>query len=479
MSDGVWIYVPEEGEGKAWTGRVWSDADGLRRWRFEVVRSVNHTSLYGQGVFDGAKPVTALLDHQRPATLLRPIVTTVDPGKIGMTHPWLRTRLEGSFQALLTGKAVTDEHEPLFSGVGFESASFSAWYGGRIFSETHDSEYRTRSIEVGEPQTEKIVISGIGELEAIRQAHVASDHASSQVRALSILRINFDRMLSLSEAMDLSLGLELVFGFLVGFRPEPPTFHLWWPPHAEDESSEIRDAELELGGVHFRSDKSPHPFNCVHVRGRDGAGLKQVVAGYAANPSDIVNRIHAIQIGRWFGSTLNDKFAAVMPIFEECLKAKYRLAPELTYMEEEAKFFAYVDSSGDPDLIEFSKKHLEVKDRKSPSLSTLIGRALDELNAAGFRFDLKLASRIAKRRATMFHSAPLMSDNDVREFYMETRAVTAALMLLTLRDLAVDISQLPQAYNAMNDFTPFMPEMPPPRLTDVGIVNADVPPQTS
>ncbi|MCH7725784.1 MAG: hypothetical protein IH991_04785, partial [Planctomycetes bacterium] len=392
--------------------------------------------------------------------MLRPIVTTVDPGKIGMTHPWLRTRLEGSFQALLTGKAVTDEHEPLFSGVGFESASFSAWYGGRIFSETHDSEYRTRSIEVGEPQTEKIVISGIGELEAIRQAHVASDHASSQVRALSILRINFDRMLSLSEAMDLSLGLELVFGFLVGFRPEPPTFHLWWPPHAEDESSEIRDAELELGGVHFRSDKSPHPFNCVHVRGRDGAGLEQVVAGYAANPSDIVNRIHAIQIGRWFGSTLNDKFAAVMPIFEECLKAKYRLAPELTYMEAEAKFFAYVDSSGDPDLIEFSKKHLEVKDRKSPSLSTLIGRALDELNAAGFRFDLKLASRIAKRRATMFHSAPLMSDNDVREFYTETRAVTAALMLLTLRDLAVDISQLPQAYNAMNDFTPFMPEMP-------------------
>lgn len=479
MSDGVWIYVPENGEDNAWTGRVWSDADGLRRWRFEAVRSVNHTSLYGQGVFEGAKPVTALLDHQRPATLLRPIVTTVDPGKIGMKHPWLRTRLEGSFQALLTGRAVTDEHEPLFSGVGFESASFSAWYGGRIFSETHDAEYRTRSIEVGEPQTENIVISGIGELEAIRRAHVASDHASSQIRALSILRVTFDRMLSLSEAMDLSLGLELVFGFLVGFRPEPPTFHLWWLPRAEDESSEMRDAELQLGGVHFRSDKSPHPFECVHVRGRGGVGLEQVVAGYAANPSDIVNRIHAIQVGRWFGSTLNDKFAAVMPIFEECVKAKYPLSAELSYLEEEARFFAYVDASGDHDLIEFSKKHLEVKRRKSPSLSTLIGRAFGELNAAGFQFDLKLASRIAKRRAKMFHSAPLMSDDDVRAFYMETRAVTAALMLLTLRDLSVDISQLPQAYHAMNDFAPFMPKLPPTKSAEVEFVNEDVPPETT
>jgi hypothetical protein len=475
LSTGVWIYVPEEGDDASWTGRVWSDSDGMRRWRFEAVRSVDSTSLYGQGVFDGAKPVTALLDHQRPATLVRPIVTTVDPGKVGIKHPWLRTRLEGSFQALLTGRAVIDEHEPLFSGVGFESTSFSAWYGGRPFSETQNAEYRTRSIEVSEPRTEKVAIHGLGDLDATRRAHVASDHASSHIRALSVLRITFNRLLSLSEAMDLSLGLELVFGFLVGFRPEPPTFHLWWPASAEDDAPQVREAELDLGGVHFRPDKLPHPFNCIHVRGRDGAGLEQVVAAYAANPSDIVNRIYAVQLGRWFGGTLNDKFAAVMPIFEEYVKAKYQLPPERSYVQLEADFFAYVDASDDPDIIEFSKKHLEVKNRKSPSLPTLIGRALNELNAAGFKFDAKLASRIAKRRATMFHSAPLMSDDGVQAFYMETRAVTAALMLLTLRDLGVDISQLSQAYHAMNDFTPFMPEIPPPRLTDVEFVDVGGP----
>lgn len=476
MNDGVWIYVPEAGDQEPWTGRVWSDSDGIRRWCFEAIRRANGVSMYGQGVFERAGPVTVMLDHQRPATLIRPLVTRVDPGSIGLKYAGLRTRLEGSFQALLAGKSVTDEHEPLFSGMGFESVSFSAWYGGRLISEQRDPEYRTKSIELGEPLTERVTISNIGELKATRQAHVASDHISSQIRALSTLRINFDRLRSLSEVMDLGLGLELVFGFLVGFRPEPPTFHLWWPPRAENSTSEICDAELSLGGVYFRTAKPPHPLNCVNVCGRNGVKLDKVLASYAANSTDIVTKIHAVQLGRWFGGTLKEKFGAVIPVLEKCVKAKYQSASERSYIQAEIDFFAYIDASGDPELINFSKKHVEVKKRKSPSLPTLLARAFDDLNSAGFRFDAELAPRIARRRAAMFHSAPLMSDDDVQAFYLETRAATTALMLLTLRDLGVDISHLPEAYNAMSDFTPFMPEFPPPRLTNVKIADADLPP---
>lgn len=117
MTNGTWIYIPErDGGGEPWTGRIWAEGEQSRRWSFEAIRHAEIKDIYASGVFEGAKPVSVLLDHQRPATLIRPLVLRVDPGKVGTTHPFPRTRLEGSFQALLTGLAIKDEETPQFAG---------------------------------------------------------------------------------------------------------------------------------------------------------------------------------------------------------------------------------------------------------------------------------------------------------------------------------------------------------------------------
>ena len=84
MTKGTWIYVPERDDGgEPWTGRIWSEGEQSQRWNFETIRHANLKKIYGCGVFEGAKPVSVLLDHQRPATLIRPLVLQVDPGKVG------------------------------------------------------------------------------------------------------------------------------------------------------------------------------------------------------------------------------------------------------------------------------------------------------------------------------------------------------------------------------------------------------------
>ena len=458
MTKGTWIYVPERDDGgEPWTGRIWSEGEQSQRWNFETIRHANLKKIYGCGVFEGAKPVSVLLDHQRPATLIRPLVLQVDPGKVGAPYPFPRTRLEGTFQALLTGLAIGDEQAPQFAGVGFESKAFAAWYGGRSFSVNTGEDNQTKSIEVAKPDEEIIVIGNLGEVKATRLAHVKGNDSMSEVSTRYIFRITFDRLLSLSEAMDLCLGLELVFGFLVGFRPRPPTFHLWLPAGGNDESvSETRGAELELGGVYFRDVPIPHQMERVHRCGQDGTGLRQVLEAYMAAPIDIVTRIYAVQVSRWFGASLNDKFATVMPVFEDYVTHAFKSEQEESLLATEKAFFAYVDAAPDSALIEFSKKHLQVKDRKSPSLPTLIGRAIASVISEGFHFDPGLAKRISARRATMFHSAPLMTEADVRSFYEETQAVTALLMLRTLAELRVKIAPLSTAHHALSEFSCFL-----------------------
>jgi hypothetical protein len=58
----------------------------------------------------------------------------------------------------------------------------------------------------------------------------------------------------------------------------------------------------------------------------------------------------------------------------------------------------------------------------------------------------------------MFHSSGLKDDGDVTVFYEETSAVTAILMLLTLRDLGVDLGLLSRHYAGIGDFRQFMKE---------------------
>ena len=460
LGEQTWIYVPEgvsgdDGERADWTGRIWSEGEQTVRWQFEVIRLTEPRTIYDQGVFQDALPVSVLVDHQRPATLVRPIAFLVDPGKAGTKHPYLRTRLTGSFQALLTGRAVADENEPLFVGMGVESETFAAWYGGRSFDDREGEDYRTTSIEIRRPEEEVVVVSGLGEVTAVRSPFVQRGHASSEVRTRTVLRITFDQPRSLSEALDLCVGVELLFGFLTGFRPKFPVFHLWWAGMEGDEKAP-RDAELELGGVSFRPDKLPHFLERMHMKSRDAAGLKEVLEVYAANQFDIPTRIAAVQTGRWFGGTLNEKFAAVMPVLEELLKARFKSGEETSYLASEQAFFAYVDAAEDPTVGEFARKHLEVKDRKSPGLPTLIARATRLLNDAGFVFGADLPKRINKRRATMFHSSPLMDEGDVKAFYEEASAATAMLTLLTLRDLGVDLSPLSGHYPGMRDFSQFM-----------------------
>lgn len=441
-----WIYVPEaEGE-EPWTGRITNRGQSGDHWTFEALRmSDNPSKPYDAGVFDSGNPIMVLIDHREKGTLIGPFLEMVEPKSAHLA----RTKISGSFQALLSGFSITDATLPAFDSFYVESKAFSAWYGSRASRPIRDEQFRTKSVELAEPETEEITIHGLGKVTTSTTAQFTQGADTDELRSRTLINVKFERPRSLAEVMEICLGIELLFGFLIGFRPSMPIFNLRKP--ANEDESKLVTGNLQFGGVVFQQGDVPHALNRITMRGRYGANLSKALSTLVADPVGIMNRIHAVEHARWFGASLNDQFAAVMPVFEEYLQANFKKADEKSYLDQAERFWKYVDDAPDEDLKEFSKKHLKPVNSKAPGLPTLIERAIAKLNALGFAFDPKLSSRINKRRAAMFHRAPNFTPDDAQSFYEEKLAVTAVLLLFTLEDLGVNLLGVSENLGALRE----------------------------
>lgn len=449
----MWIYIPVEENAdvsadeqpEPWVGVVESATKPKEFWRFELIRHVVLEALYDNEPFHNASSVIGLLDHQRICTLFQPLVTSTDPGSLG-EGLFSRTILKGNFQALVTGFAIEDTKKKQFERISFDSPAFTIWYRAKAFKKDFDMERRQSSMEILPVIKDQFELEELGELDIAFGAEVSGSASEAAVRTASYFNFKFREKASLDQVVEVFSGLEYLFGFLIGFRGKPPIVNVW---------IEGKSGTLDISGWDWQETKKPEDYECIHLNGLGGADLPIVVSKFLKRQSSFVTRMHAIEFCRHFSNNINDKFTVIMPALEEYLKETYISPDEKSYIEKEHEFFAFVKTCSDPDIIQFSNKHIMVKDRKAPSLSTLLERAIECVNKAGFNFPLNLAKDIQQRRGRVFHSVPSMSGSDVYKFHDEVCAATGLLMLHTFMDLGVDISSLSSRYFAMRDLQGF------------------------
>ena len=454
----MWIIIPDPDEKKeAWVGQITRDSAVKSSWQFELVRPVNYADLYRQEPFHDADNVIGLLDHQKPCTLIRPIITRVDPGKIDVKNKSQRTIVAGEFQALLSDINAEDGDEQKFLGIAFESEALDAWYGTPTFGRDFDYVAKTPTLDIKPTKTDDFNVIDFGQVAITRTARLASKLRSSSLRSATVFRVEFQRPRSINEVISLAFGLERLFGFLVGFRGEYPVFITWISDKIKSGEIEYNyDGTLEIGNVDWSEGEIPHPLSCIHLNGINNATLPTILEKFLAREDDVVNQIHAVEFSRFFSRNLNDRFAVAMPVLESYVQKRYKTGEEESYIQSQVEFFAWIDSSSSEAVREFPRKHVSIKNSKAPSLKTLLTRAIDFCNQKGFCFDIELADRIQKRRGKLFHAAPQISKDDVLSFSLEVRAVTGLLLLHTLDDIGIDIAYLANRYHALGDLRPFM-----------------------
>ncbi len=456
----MWIIIPDpDGLKEPWVGQITRDVAAKSSWLFELVRPVDHADLYRQEPFQDANNVIGLLDHQKPCTLIRPIIERIDPGRLDVKNKSQRTIITGEFQALLSDIPAEDGDEQKFLGFAFESEALDAWYGKPTFDHNFNRKTRTPTVDIKPSVTNTFTVRSFGQVTVTRTARLASKLRSSSLHSATVFKVEFEKPKSINEVMSLAFGLERLFGFLVGFRGPYPVFTTWIANKLKAGDIEWNyDGTLEIGNVDCSGGEAPHPLNCVHLNGIAGAELPSILERFPAQENDILDRIHAVEFSRFFSRNLNDRFAVTMPVLDSYVQGRYKSGEEESYIQAKDDFLAWIDASPSEAIREFPKKHVTIKSKKTPGLKILLTRAIEVVNSKGFCFAPELAGHIQDRRGELFHAAPQMGKDEVLSFSLEVRAITGLLLLHTLGDLGIDITYLADRYHALGDMRPFMKE---------------------
>ena len=354
-----------------------------------------------------------------------------------------RTRITGEFQALLSDLAVSDPEARIFDGLWFDSETFGAWYAPRAFKTDFDPATWTSAVEIVPTKKTEMELSEVGRVTCTLGAEVSAKGRSGVIRSAAIFRLNFSQPASLNEVLLTCHAFERLFGFLIGFRGRLPKFKVWLEKTYKVDAHELHyDGVLEISGTDWRPGEVPHPLNCVHREGQGGGTIESILATFCKGRDEFMSRIHAVEFSRFFSTNPIDRFSVVMPALEEYLKGRYTTPDETSYINSQNAFFEWVYSAPDEKVREFSRKHIQVKNQKAPSLTTLLTRAIDFVNAKGFAFPAEIAERIQERRGRLFHSISGLSEVDIKPLYEEVQAITGLLMLHTYYDLGIEISAI-------------------------------------
>ena len=391
------------------------------------------------------RSVPAILDLNKPSTLVIPQILDTNFSR-GSTRELIgRTSLSGVVHALLENIQVYDYSERMFSYISFESESFDIWQnglqGGGWNQTKLDGEHPSE-------QVPDIIVSDLGTIKISKGLQRQFVLPNSLLRRqYYTITMYFEPLKSLEEVIDVVPSFEQLLGFLIGWRPKLPAFHLI----ARCSGAANSTGTLDIGYLEHHQSDRPNHFTSGHLRAIDNADLTEILHAFYSDRGMIIAVIHCVEKIRFFSSYVVDNFKLTAPVLEYYLQQKYKNAEQASYLNVRDRFFEYVDASDDQQLMDFSKKHLKVVGQKSLSLKELLVMAIAELNSEGFSIEAEMAARINLRRGSLFHSPGDVNDLNITDIYDETLAMAAILMLLTFKQLGLSLSEISKRVNAFTD----------------------------
>lgn len=450
------IYIRDPNSNRqAWTGEIRYPTSSAETFKFEAIRPNGITDLYcttpfemNAGDLNVVNCIEGLLDFQRPCTLVRPLIVSVNPGSLGTSVHGLRTVVKGSFSALVTGESVSDADRPIFKELSFSSASLAAWAKAVEVEEDELEAGKKYSLKYSAPNTRRYRLDGIGVAELSTSFSRSWTQSSRSIKARPLFTLRFTKLMSLNMIMKIAGELETLFSFLVGHPTEFPDFTL-----KAGRGSRSRYAILTLSGVHHKpTDESLDKDRCIHFEGCDRATLGVILRNFFLNREDFIERIMTINYSTHFAKTVNDAFSSTVPILEIYLKRRFKNTEEAQLHNLKEEFFSFIEREAKEELREFSRKHIKFVKEKPRGLLQYIEEAITYLNERGWKIPTKMARNIRDRRGAAFHGTWSLKGDDFYKFHWENKIARAILLFLTLEELGIDIEKAAKRYPVISEF---------------------------
>lgn len=436
----MWIKIidPADSNSDNWLGTLEKQTDFNGQWQFEFIRSNDdYSGLYGSmNNFSSKDTLVGFLDFQKPCTLIYPMVNNLDPGSIGVNYVAHRTVLKGKCRAIIENVQITNLDELKIEGVTISSDSCITWLNKPKTPPKKDNDTRTY-------QEIEFSISELGNV--ICRYGVNSSNYTWEVKQTSVgnISINFNNKISTRDAFIWCRELELLFQFLIGHSTKWSKFGLRLDDTYElDNEIYHVHSLLEFGNLPHKENDKLHPKECRYLDKKSCTETEKVLNKYHENRETLSKLIDIIWVCENISKTLQDKLPLIIPAYESYLKRFFTNTDEEEYIKFEQNFFQYIDKSNDENVIEFSKKHIQVINRKSASFRAMIERSIDQINSFGFSIDKKFAKQISSRRNKMFHGSLDIKDNsDAKNLYEEYIITLSLLTLHVYIDLGLNVEK--------------------------------------
>lgn len=435
----MWIKIidPADSNSDNWLGTLEKQTDFNGKWHFELIRS--HDGLgdayKSMNDFSSLDTLVGLLDFQKPCTLINPIVNNLDPGSIGVHYDAHRTILRGKCSAIIENTQITDLDELKIEGVTISSDSCISWLNKPKTPQNNDNNTAL--------QNKEFSISGLGNV--ICRYGVSNSYYTWEVKKTSVgnISIIFTNKISTRDAFIWCQELELLFQFLIGHSTIWSKFSLKLDDTYElDNEIYHTHSLLEFGNLPHKENDKLHPKECRYLDNESCTETEKVLNKYHENRETLSKLIDTIWVCENISKTLQDKLPLIIPAYESYLKRFFTNIDEEEYIKFEQNFFQYIDKSNDENVIEFSKKHIQVIERKSASFRAMIERSIDQINSFGFSIDKKYAKQISIRRGKMFHGSLDIKDNsDAISLYEEYNITLSLLTLHVYIDLGLNVEK--------------------------------------
>jgi hypothetical protein len=452
----MWFYTPSTKQHQqAWVGQISTSTRPAEMSSFEFIRHVELEDIHSSHHLADANTLTGKLDFQIDATLVYPVVQTIDPGTVAEGAGLNRTIVSGSFLGLVYGLAIRDAAEPIIKTINFSSDSFFAWLGQNATRATYDATLFTDRVEVLEPWRDSALIPEVGTVNWLVKANVSMQGTLHAIEPMALFSLTFDEPISLNGCIQWCVGLEQLFGFLIGHRGVFPVFNVYLSTELGSEAPPPHGS-LQLSGMNWREEATPHRMNCIHLFGRGGGDLETILVNFYKNPEALISKIKAVELTRFFTRDLVERFKVIVPALEQCLKERFMHPDETSYLGAKQAFLDWIEAAENSDIREFSRKHVDFKEEKAPGLKTQVARAIDYLNGRGFNFPRELSSSLPKRRGRLVHKVAVLREEDINPLTNEIEAATMMLMLFIFDDLGIDIEALSKNYFGWRGFTQFL-----------------------
>ena len=448
----MWILVDDpKTVNSPWLGTIAYPERPKQNFKVELVRRAETIDLNRRVDLDKNDTLVGLLDLLTPCTLIGPWFGESPKYSLAPIVAG-RTVIDGHFSALVSGVQIRDINEPLITGIQISSETFALWFDRQPQGPTLEIESGNLHGNLSEHEKLEFTIASIGHVTCFSGFGSKKSNTSFTLERFKRFSLTFDKPVSLKRAIDVCDGLEHLFGFLIGWRPEFPVFKLRFR-NLDFNGAKLPDANatLQTSGHEWLEGEAPRSDACLHRVGSDSSEMQKVLERFFDNFATTLLRIETVLRCRHFSRNLDEMFSQLMPMLEERLRQIYTEPDEINYLSSEKRFFDFVLASDDPEIKAFSRKHIQVKDSKSPSLKTILGRAIENLNNRGFNVPPAFSERIVQRRNSQFHKVSELAGGEFKSFHEEVQVMIGILLLNTLTDLGVEIDHLASDQNLLRD----------------------------